>query len=272
MQEQKKVQVEDEKQPEKTENQEVEETTEEEVKENDENQNQTEDQEVEETTEEKEQKEQPVKRTVYTMPVAKAQKEKKRALQKQKEELESQHSQEIEKLNAQKIEDVEDEDLDIFAEEQGLESSVVKKIVEFAQKPMTKKLSKVDDFLAEKEKETEIVKVSQEFDNKVLNLIKQDYPTASPEHLAKVKKELSELAFTDEYHTYKLEDIYKVNKNQFVYKNDIGIEPSDGNNTEILDFQNMSDEQEHKLAQENPKKFAEFIKWQETQGSRYRDM
>ena len=44
------------------------------------------------------------------------------------------------------------------------------------------------------------------------------------------------------------------------------------NTFDVIDFSNLTDEQEHKLAQENPKKFAEFVKWQEAQHSIYRDL
>lgn len=263
MSEETNVQAADEKQPEETVTDEVEETTEptEEVPEG-------QPEEAKETeTEPEPAKEPPVEREVYTMSVSKAQKEKKNALEKLEQELTEKHAEEIAALKAQPPKT--DDELDTFAEEQGIDPAVMKKIVDVVQKPLSEKLTKVDAIVEEQEKEANIAKTSQEFDDKVSKLIQTDYPTATPEHIAKIRKEVVDLAFSAEYHTYKLEDIYKVNKSQFEYKDNYTAEPSDGNTVDIIDFDNLSDEAEHKLAQENPEKFAEYIQHQEAKQSVY---
>lgn len=264
MSEETKVHAEDEKQPEETVNDEVE-TTEEET---------TEEESTKVETPKQEEPQEQVKRPAFMMSVAKAQKEKERAIEKMREELEAKHAQELETLKSQASinESSDDEALKLFAEEQGVDVEALKKIVGFAQKPLIEKMSKLDELTAEKEKEAHYAQVSQDFDTRVSSLIQKDFPNATPEHISSVKKSIIELAFTPEFNTYRLEDIYKVNKDQYEYKDNYGVEPSDGNTVDIIDFSSMTDEQEHKLAQENPEKFAEYIKWQEAKHSVYRDL
>lgn len=264
MLEENNVHEENEKLPEQTENTDVEETTEDsqaDVSLEDEGK-----EEIEEKTDVEERK-------VFTMSVSKAQKEKKRAVEKAREEVRAEYEAKLAELQNKSANDVEvSDELSTFAEEQGVDKEIIKKIVDLAQKPFSEKLSKVDGIIAEKEKIAEFAKVEKEFDEKVSDLIKKDYPNAPIEHINKIKKEVTELAFTKDFNTYKLEDIYKVNRDSFEYKDNYGIEPSSSTSVDVIDFDNISDEDQHKLAQENPQKFAEFLKYQDAKHSTLVDM
>ena len=153
-----------------------------------------------------------------------------------------------------------------------MDLDAVKKLVGFVQNPLEGKLSKLNELTAEQEKETEIAKVHKEFDDQVSSLIQKDFPSATAEHISKVKEEVAKLAFTEEYHTYKLADIYKVNKSEFEFKDNYSVEPSDGNGAEIIDFSKITPAEEHKLAQNDPEQFAKLVKYQEANQSRYIDV
>lgn len=221
-------------------------------------------------------------RPVWTMPVSKAQEEKKRAVEKALEQAKAEREAEIQRLKEEyesKLSQVAPKDdyeteLRRVAEEGGLDPDKVVKLMEPLQKKLQSSLpdvSKFETLLKEKEIEEHKRQVSKEFDERVLPLIQKDYPQATPAHIQETRDRITELAFSKGYNTYALEDIYKVKRDDFEFKNQMSAEPSGGRSSELVDFSKMSDAEEHELAQSNPDKFREYLKWQSKNSSLYLD-
>jgi len=219
-------------------------------------------------------------RPAWTMPVSKALEEKNRAVEKAKEEAQKEAETEMQKIRdeyekklqeSRPKEDYEKE-LESVAEEHGLDKNAAKKLLDVFKKSIRlPDTSKVDAFIREQEIAKHKTAVSNEFDEKVVSLIKQDYPSATNEFIQEVKGKVSELAFTKGYTTYRIEDIYKSKKDEFVFKNGRSAEPSGGRTSDSVDFDRMTDDEEHELAENDPKKYKEYLKFMSSKNSRYLD-
>ena len=226
----------------------------------------------------------PVKeeRPVYSMPVAKAQEEKQRAVEKAREEARAEAEIERRKLQESyeaKLAAVVPQDdyateLKSVSEEYGLDPAAASKLLSVMEKKLKNGLpdmSKYDTILKDREIEGLKSQVSQEFEEKVAPLILKDYPQATPEHIREVKERIAELAFTKGYNTYQLEDIYKVKRDEFEFKNGFSAESSGGRTSELVDFSKVTDEEELAMAKNSPETFKKFLKWQEAHTSKYLD-
>lgn len=226
--------------------------------------------------------EEKVERPAWTMPVAKAQEEKRNAVEKAKAEAKAEAEAEIQRLKAeyeQRLASAAPKDdyakeLDRVSQEYGLDPKAAAGLLEVMEKKLRASLpdtSKYDEIVKEKEMEGHKLQVSTEFDEKVLPLIQKDYPNATPQHIADVKARVSELAFSKGYNTYRLEDIYRVKQDDFAFKNGFSAEASGGRSSELTDFSKMTDEEEHALAESDPASYAKYLKAMVKKDSRYLD-
>ena len=236
--------------------------------------------EVVETTPES--KEEPVvedkpaeERPVWTMPVSKAQEEKKRAVEKAKleaaKEMATMRKEYEQKLASASDPSKADYDkrLAEVATEHGLAPEAAKALLDvFKESVVVPDMSKYDKIVKDQEIGAAKLKVSQEFDEKVLPLIQKDFPAATQAHINEVKARISELAFSEGYNTYHLQDIYRVKQGDFVFKNGMGAEPSGGHSTDMLDLDKvLSVEDESALAKNNPEAFKKYVEHQAAIGS-----
>jgi len=205
----------------------------------------------------------PVERKVFTMPVAKAQEEKKRAVEKARKEAYEAAKAEFEAGHSNA--DAGDmPELDEVAKKHGLDPQAARELAGAILKKAPKvDTSKYDELLKQKE-------VASEFEEKVVPMIRADYPGVTDAHIAKVRKQIEELAFTKGYNTYRIEDIYAVRRSDFEYKNSIGAEAPGGKGTDVAEFRILSDSDEMKLADRDPKTYERYVKWREGQESRYK--
>lgn len=222
-------------------------------------------------------------RPTWTMPVAKAQEEKRKAVEKAREEAraeaEAAAKAEIAQLKKQMEEGLAKANpnsrlakIEEVANKHGVDPELAKELLDaFKQSIEIPDVSKYEEILKEREMESHKLKASNEFDEKVLPLIKKDFPNATMEHIADVKSKVTELAFSKGYNTYAIEDIYKVRRDDFEFKNGYSAESSGGRSTQLVDFSKMSDEEEHALAEKDPASYEKYLKAMSKSGSRYLD-
>lgn len=226
----------------------------------------------------------PVKREIFTMPVAKAQDEKRKAVEKAVADAKSEFQKELDakiaevraEMGGKPTQAAVDANVDedaLFkeiAEKHGLNADATRDLMGALKK--TLKLpdtSKFDQIIKEKEIEGHKIAVSKEFDAMVTPLILKDFPAATPEHIREVKARIEELAFTAGYNTYQLADIYAVKKSEFTFKNGMSAEAPKGHGTDLQPFKVLSDDDEIALANSDPKTYARYVKWLGTQQSRF---
>ena len=215
------------------------------------------------------------KRPVYTMPVAKAQEEKKRAIEKAREEAKAEAQTEIERIREEYEQKLKKtgttvSELEQVAKDYDLDPKAVDALFTAFKKGIPiPDLSKYDSIVESKEIEQHKMRVSSDFDEKVAPLLLKDFPQATPEYIRGVKQQIEELAFSEGYNTYKLEDIYKVHRDRFEFKNGMSAEPSGGRGTDLAEFRILSDEDEIKLADTDKVAYAKYLKWLEGQDSKY---
>lgn len=221
-------------------------------------------------------------RPTWTMPVAKAQEEKAKAVEKARAEAKAEADAEIARVRQeyeQKITEVApkpsyQEKLNKVAAEYNLDPEAAGKLLDVLREDLKGSLpdySKYDEIIKEREIEGFKSQASREFDEKVLPLIQKDYPNATPQHIADVKARVSELAFSEGYNTYRIEDIYRVKRDEFTFKNGFSAEASGGRSSELTDFSKMTDAEEHELSERDPATYAKYLKEMERKHSRYLD-
>ena len=227
--------------------------------------------------EEKAPPEKPKERPVYTMPVTKAQEEKHRAVEKARAEARAEADAEIARLKVEyenKSREISSptlqNDFEQVASKHGLDVEAVKDLFTTYQKSLPD-FSKYEQLIKDKEVENHKILVEREFDEKVAPLLVKDYPQATSEHIRSVKERIAELAFTKDFNTYRLEDIYKVNKDDFEFKNSISAESSSGRASEFVDFTKMTDEEEIELADRDPVAYRKYVKWSVANDSKFMD-
>lgn len=214
-------------------------------------------------------------RPVHTVPLSKFNEEREKAAKKAREEAAAEYEAKMESMKAEyeqklQTQSPEHEDVVKLAEEYGYSAKDAEFIAKIIEKRTPKvDTSKYDELIEEQQKQANQAKVLSEFDEKVLPLIQKEHPNASLEHINKVKQRIAELAFTEGYNTYRLEDIYRVKSNEFEFKNSYGAEPSGGRNAEMIDFSQMTDEEEIKLADQDPETYKKFIEWQRKNTSKF---
>ena len=219
-------------------------------------------------------------RPVWTMPVKKAQEEKQRAVEKAKAEAEAAAKAEIERVRAEYEEKLRstgqepnlDAELDRITEAHGLDKEAAKSLLD-----VFKKSIKLPDFSKYEEiaKQAEADKIKSSVRNgidlNVVPLIKQDFPDLAPDQIAEIAEQVHGLAFSEEYKGYRLQDIYKVNRDDLKPKSGFSVEGSRGRAPQMTDFSNLSDEEEHALAERDPEAFKKYLKFQSAQSSRFVD-
>lgn len=225
----------------------------------------------------------PTERPTYSMPVSKAQEEKKKAVEKAREEardeaeaemqkLREKHEQELKSASTKSGDPEFDVQLKEVAEKHGLDPTATKDLLDvFQSKIKMPDMSKYDKIVKDQEIEGHKVAVSKEFDEKVAPLITKDFPQATPEHIRAVKARIEELAFTEGYNTYKLEDIYAVKRSEFEFKNSMSAEMSGGRGSELVEFRKLSDEEEIALSENDFETYKKYLKWEASQESQYID-
>lgn len=221
-------------------------------------------------------------RPTWTMPVEKAQEEKRRAVEKAREEARLEAEERIqklqkeyeEKLSSGKPVDDYRKKLEGVASKYNLDPTAAAELLSVMEeniKSSLPDLSKYDKIVQEREQEAHKIEASKEFDAKVLPIIQKDFPNVTPQHIQEVREKVIELAFSEGYNTYRIEDIYKVKSQDFEFKNGFSAEPSGGRTSELTDFSRMTDEEEHALAERDPAAFKRYLKAMEKNGSIYQD-
>jgi len=235
--------------------------------------------EQEKPAEKSEEPKQPVKeRPVYTMPVAKAQEEKRIAVEKAKAEAQAQAQAEMERIKAEYEAKLQsnrtpsdlDKKLEEVAEEHGLDKDAAKKLLDvFKESIQLPDMSRYDSLVKEVEEKKIKSEVQSWISEKVVPLIKTDNPNATPDQIADIAKVVEELAFSEEYKGYRLEDIYRVKRDELTPKSGFSVEGSRGRAPAMVDFSNMSDEDENNLAENDPETFKKYLDYRKSKGSRY---
>jgi len=228
-------------------------------------------------------KEKAPERKVWTMPVEKAQEEKRKAAEKARSEAEQAAEERISKLNEEHAAEIArlsrssdpfEGDVEAVAAKYNLDPGAAKDLLGVLERKLNASapdLSKYDKILAEREVEAAKAAVSREFDEKVIPLILKQHPQATTEHIRSVKDGIAELAFTEGYNSYRVEDLYRVKSEEFEFKNGFSAESSGGRSSELTDFSKVTDEQEIEMAKRDPETFRKFLKWQVAHDSKFID-
>lgn len=218
------------------------------------------DKQVDNDNQDESQEEVKPERPVYQMPVKKHQAEK--AKWKEKEAEYQQKLQEMEeKLQSAGSRDLTDDEVSKFAEEQGLDAKAVAGLISLAEKKLSNKIApneKIEKLLKEQEISEAKRQVEVDFDSRVVERIKKDYPTATQEHINKIKKEITELAFTSKYNTYDVADIYLVNRDKYEFKDNYTAESSSGKSAEYVNYDNVSDKDIESMSPQEYFKYSEY--------------
>lgn len=219
----------------------------------------------------------PEKRPVFSMPVAKAQEEKRKAVERAREEAKQEAKAELDRIRQEYEDrlrsvgsDPTDLELEKVAKEHGLEPGAAKALLGVFKKSVNlPDMTKYDKIVQDQELTRHKAVVSHDFDEKVVPLLTKDFPQATPEHIREVKQRIEELAFSEGYNTYRIEDIYRVNKDQFEFKNSMSAESSGGRGADLAEFKVLSDEDEIKLSDRDPETYVRYLKWLEGKESKY---
>lgn len=215
-----------------------------------------------------------IERQVFSMPVAKAQEEKRKAVEKARQEAEESHNAKLEALKSEyeaKLRKSEPADaLDQVADKHGLDRTAARELADAIRQTIkVPDTSKYDQILKDREIESFKHQVSQDFDAKVAPMILKENPQATPEYLRKVKAHIEELAFTEGYNTYRLEDIWRVKKDEMPYKNGLSAETPGGRGTDLVSFKKLSDEDEIALADRDQGTYVKYLQWLRNNESQY---
>lgn len=222
----------------------------------------------------------PAERPVHTVPLSKFNEEREKAAKKAREEAlqeaEAEKQRLIDeyeaKLNANKSTNGVEDKISKWAEEQGYDIDAAKGLVDVIKSSIEiPDTSRYDELLKERELQEARKQVEMEFETNVVPLITKDFPQATPEHIRKVKERVEELAFTEGYNSYRLEDIYQVKKGEFEFKNGYSAEPSGGRSSEMVAFEVLSDEAEIELAEKDPNTYANYLTWLRNQSGKFAD-
>jgi len=207
-------------------------------------------------------------RSIYTMPVSKAQKQKEKAVAKVQVEYETKIKELEEQLKKKKdnnestinVENNISDELKKYADEVGADSESLNKLLSIFQKNIkTPDLSKFESLLQSQKIAEEKTSVAHDIEDKVLPKILKDYPDASIEFINKIKTDIATLAFTEKYHTYDVNDIYLINKSNYVFQNKHSIENSNSRSNVNVDLKDISEEEAIKLGNDK------YIEWQDLQ-------
>lgn len=217
------------------------------------------------------------KRPTWTMPVQKAQEEKRKAAEKAREEALAEKDAEIQRMKEEyeaKLRSNQpnplDSELDAISQKHGIAPEVTKDLLNVFKKSIPQQdLSKYDSIIQEREMMAQKTSAEREFDEKVLPLLTKDFPGVTPQHIQDVREKVVNLAFNG-YNTYALEDIYKVRREDFEFKNGFSAEASGGRSSEVMDFSKVTDEEEIAMADNDPAMYRKFLKWQESNTSKWR--
>lgn len=237
----------------------------------------------EETKPEAAEEKAPEQRKVWTMPVEKAQEEKRKAAEKARAEAEQSAEERISKLNEEHAAEIArlsrtadpfDGEVEAVASKYNLDPGAAKELLGALEKKLNADkpdFSKYDQILKDREIDAARAKVAAEFDEKVVPIILKQHPQATPEHIRATRERIAELAFTEGYTSYRVEDLYTVKADEFEFKNGFSAESSGGRSSELTDFSKVTDEQEIEMAKRDPDTFRKFLKWQVAHDSKFID-
>lgn len=218
----------------------------------------------------------PPERPVHTIPLSKYNEDKEKAERKGREAAKAEAQTEIDRLTQAladaKSSDTRDaitEELERVSEEHNIDPEAAKALLGVFKKAIPVQTPEINNLLEQQQTAVWKTKVSEEFDASVAPLILKDYPQATPEHIRNVKERIEELAFSEGFNTYRLEDIYQVKKSEFEFKNGYSAESAAGSQATFIDFGNITDEQEIELADKDPETYKKLIKWQKSHSSRF---
>lgn len=199
-------------------------------------------------------------RPVYQMSVQKHQAEKNKWREKEAE-YKKNLDEANRKLQELSVSSMTDDEVTKFADDNGLDGKAVAGLIALAEKKLSAKLpaDKIAKVLQEQEFLQAKSEAEAEFEKTVVGKIKKDFPTASSEHLIKVKNELLALAFTKKYNTYPLTDIYAVNKDKFAYNDNYTAESSSGKSAEYVNYESVSDADIEKMSPQEYFKYSEYM-------------
>lgn len=229
-------------------------------------------------SEEKLEEAKPIERPVHTIPLSKYNEDKEKAAKKAREEAEAEFNDKIEQMRSEyedklsKANPQSHDDIVKLAEEYGYSAKDAEFIAKVIEKRSPKvDTSKYDKILEQQNQQALKSEVDKEFEDKVSPIIQKDFPGVTAEHLKKIKEVVTTLAFTDGYNTYRLEDIYAIKKGELEFKNGFSAEAGGGRSSEIIDFEKITPEQEHELAQRDPEAFKRYIDHMRSKQSRFID-
>lgn len=221
-------------------------------------------------------------RPVYNMPVAKAQEEKRKAVEKARAEAKAEAETEMQRLrenyeeklrtNTPETQDYKSK-LQQVATDYNLDPEAAEKLLDvFKSTIQVPDMSKYDALIKNAELENIKLNVRKDIENRVVPLIKQDNPNVSASDLAEITAKVQELAFTEGFNTYRLEDIYRLKREEIVPKSGFTVETPKGRTPSMTSFKNLSDDEEHRLAENDPETFKQYLKYQSANTSKYLDV
>lgn len=214
-----------------------------------------------------------VERKVYSIPLDKHNRQLENAKKLREEEIERIRQEAYEKAKAEMSNQRPNGEIDLDAEAErlGVDKEVLQGFLDINERSILSKIPKSEiptDYVNELEnlkKSRELQEAQEAFDDEfnsdVLPLLK-DVPAADAQ---KIKQKLDELAFSPQYSTYKVADIYRLYKDEINPTVTRGIEGSRGGTTVSMpDFANYTSEQIRNMSVQE---FAEYEKWEATRAS-----
>lgn len=185
-------------------------------------------------------------RTVHMMPVDKAQEEKRKAVEKAREEMKAELDnlrQEYEgKINSPANNQDYTSKIEEFSQKYGLEVEAAKDLIGIIHQSLPD-MSKYDQLMKNSELENQKIQAASEFDQVVAPLIRQDNPGVTQAQLDEAKQKILDLAFTQEYSSYPLQDIYTVKRGDLQVGHGYTAEPGGAGRAAEPDFAKMSEEE-----------------------------
>lgn len=173
-----------------------------------------------------------IKRPVHTVPIRKYNEERK-AWREEKRAMEA-TIEKLKKAPPQTKKQVRE-----LAKKHGLTEEAAEALWE----TVTEAVAPLNERFQEQELKSHQREVQDEFDRELMGRVREDFPGATPEFINEVKESVVGLAFSSKYNTYRLGDIYEINKRNYQFQNRHTAEDSGGSGRpEIVDFRNVTDE------------------------------
>ena len=234
-------------------------------------------QEAEQPREEKQPEEPRKPRKRFMMPVDKATAEKKKAIEKAQKETEERYETRIReledsyksKLEAQSTSHPAQDRIAEWSEKYNGDPEAAKELLNIMSSTVPQQdMSKYDELIKQQEFETQKQQVSKEFDTNVVDLIKAEFPSATPEQIAQAKQQVSDLAFSEEYASYPVSHIFQVNKSNMDFSHGYSAETGSVTPNEMVDFESINPQEILKYPRDVRLK---YFDWQDKKTNRWND-